>query len=182
MDEQEVPLEQVHEDLHHHAEHRSDRWTLGVALTAAVLAGLAAIASLLSGHHANEGMLEQIHASDQWNYYQAKGIKAAVLNSKIELSSALGHPAPPKDSEKAAEYKKEQEAIFEEAREKEKASQAHMRAHLIFARGVTLFQVAIAVSAISVLTKRRPFWYLGIFFGLIGLVFLLQGLVSRSGL
>jgi hypothetical protein len=176
MDDSEIPLEQVHEDLHHHL-NPVERWTLGVALTAAVLAGLAAIAGLLSGHHANEGMLEQIHASDQWNYYQAKGIKGAVLNAKIELLAGLGRTVDAKDQDKIAEYKKEQEETFHQAKEKEVASQRHMEAHVIFARAVTLFQVGIAVSAVSVLTKRRPFWLVGIGFGLVGLGFLAQGLL-----
>ena len=36
---------------------------------------LAAIAALLAGHAANEALLEQIKASDQWSYYQSKSIK-----------------------------------------------------------------------------------------------------------
>ena len=179
MEESEVPLENVHEEMHHHARHSGERWTLGVALSAAVLAGLAAIASLLSGHHANEGMLEQLHASDQWNYYQSKGIKAAVLTAKMELLSGLGRSPEDRDRAKAALYKKEQDDIFHDAKAKEKSSRAHMQLHVVFARGVTLFQVAIAVSAVSVLTRRRPFWYVGILFGLAGLGFLVQGLLSQ---
>jgi hypothetical protein len=38
-----------------------------------------------------------------------------------------------------------------------------------------MFQVAIAVAAISVLTKRRRFWLISIAFGLIGIAFLIQG-------
>lgn len=175
MEDPEVPLEQVHEDIHHHA--NRERWILGVALSTALLAGLAAVASLLSGHHANEGMLDQIRASDQWGYYQAKGIKGAVLSAKLELLVSLGKNSDPRDEAKVAEYKKDQEAIAEQAKEKEKASEEHMHLHVIFARGVTLFQVAIAVSAIAVLTKRRPFWYVGMAFGLMGLCFLIQGLL-----
>ena len=59
-----------------------------MALSTAVLAVLAAIASLLSGQHANEAVMDQIEASDQWNYYQAKGIKAAVLDVKMSLTGA----------------------------------------------------------------------------------------------
>jgi hypothetical protein len=182
MDEPEVPLDQVHEDIHHHATRHGhgESWTLGVALTAAILAGLAAITSLLAGHHANEGMLEQIHASDRWNYYQAKGIKAAVLSAKAELLTGLGKKPDAQDQAKAVQYKHDQETIFQEAKDREKASQSHMQSHVIFARGVTLFQVAIAVSAVSVLTKRRPFWYLGILFGVVGLGFLVQGLIFHS--
>ncbi len=177
MEDPEVPLEQVHEELQHHAQH-GEKWTLGVALTAAVLAGLAAITALLSGHHANEAMIEQLRASDQWSYYQAKGIKAAVLNAKIELLAAVGKAPDPKDHEKSTDYKRDQESISNDAKEREASSRAHLHSHVIFARGVTLFQVAIAVSAVSVLTRRKPFWYLGIGFGLIGIAFLVQGILS----
>lgn len=173
-----MPLEKVHEDIHHQANHGGQNWTMGVALTTSVLAGLAAVAAMLSGHHANEAMLDQIHASDKWAYYQAKGIKAAVLNSKIELLTGLGKEPDPKDRDKSEQYKADQERTKAEAEEKESASGAHMQAHGIYARGVTMFQVAIAVSAISVLTRRRRFWYIAIGFGVIGLGFLAQGLMA----
>ncbi|HKS31875.1 MAG TPA: DUF4337 family protein, partial [Chthoniobacterales bacterium] len=72
MEEAEVPLEHLHEEVHHHAEHNSEKWISGVALSTAILAVLAAIAALLSGSHANEAMMEQIEAADQWAFYQAK--------------------------------------------------------------------------------------------------------------
>src|SRR4051812_1801928 len=86
MEEAEVPLESLHEHIHHSAEHGGERWISWVALSTAILAVLAAIAGLLSGQHANEAMANQIEASDQWAYYQAKGIKAAVLDAKMSLS------------------------------------------------------------------------------------------------
>src|SRR5437762_12942047 len=88
MEEAEVPLENLHEEIHHSAEHRGENWISWVALSTAILAVLAAIAGLLSGKHANEAMMSQIEASDQWGYYQAKSIKASVLDAKMWLSSA----------------------------------------------------------------------------------------------
>src|SRR4051794_18145381 len=90
MEEAEVPLEHLHEHIHHHAEHGGERWISWVALSTAILAVLAAISALLSSKHANEAMMSQIQASDQWSYYQAKSIKAAVLDAKMAL---LGAPA-----------------------------------------------------------------------------------------
>lgn len=179
MEEPEVPLEQTHEDIHHHAVASGKRWTMGVALSSAILAALAAVTSLMAGHHSNEAMVEQIKSSDQWNYYQAKGVKANVLASKMDMLAALEKPVDPKDKEKLAEYKKEQEEIKKIAEEREKASESHLHSHVIFARGVTLFQVAIAVGAISVLTHRRRFWYVSMSFGAAGALFLLQGLLSH---
>src|SRR6266699_2146041 len=87
MEEAEVPLEHLQEQVHHSAEHSGATWISWVALSTALLAVLAAIAGLLSGKHANEAMISQIEASDQWSYYQAKSIKAAVLDAKIALSA-----------------------------------------------------------------------------------------------
>ena len=91
----EVPLEQTQEEIAHHAHTASESWIMGVALTAAVLAAMAAIGSLLAEHYANEAMLEQIQSSDHWGFFQAKGIKAAVLLTKIELRTALDKPVDP---------------------------------------------------------------------------------------
>ncbi|MDB5302561.1 MAG: hypothetical protein JWM97_110, partial [Phycisphaerales bacterium] len=40
-----------------------------------------------------------------------------------------------------------------------------------------LFQVAIAVAAISALTRRRVFWFVGIALGLAAVGFLVHGLM-----
>ena len=176
MEEIEVPTEQLQEEIHQHAHAAKERWINGVALSSALLAGFAAVTALLAGHHANEAMIDRIHASDQWGYYQAKGIKAAVLGTKIDLMTAMGKQVSEKETEKLSDYKKEQEEISKDAREKESASEKHLQHHVILARGVTLFQVAISIAAISVLTRRRRFWFVAMGFGVIGLGFLIQGL------
>src|SRR2546425_13248547 len=115
MEEAEVPLEHLHEQVHHSVEHSGAVWISWVALSTAILAVLAAIAGLLSGHHANEAMMNQIEASDQWAFYQAKSIKASVLEAKITLATA----ATEKDQEKAAQYQEEQSEIKREAEHKQ---------------------------------------------------------------
>src|SRR5450759_5157447 len=87
MEESEVPLEHLQEQVHHSAERSRERWISWVALSTAILAVLAAIAGLLSGKHVNEAMMNQIEASDQWSYYQAKSIKASVLDLKMSLAT-----------------------------------------------------------------------------------------------
>lgn len=178
MGHPEVPLEQSQEHLMHEAEGSSERWVMKVALTAALLAVLAAIAALMAEHHANEAMIHQIQASDQWNYYQAKGIKANLLGTKNELLAGLGKTIDPKDEQKLEEYRKQQAEIKAAAEEKEHESQAHLRHHTILSRSLTMLQVGIAISAIAVLTKRRKFWGVAVAFGLAGLVFFVWGLAG----
>jgi uncharacterized protein DUF4337 len=168
MEEAEVPLEHLHEHAHETAKHSRDVWISWVALSTAIFAVLAAIASLLSGEHANEAMLSQIEASSQWNYYQAKSIKAAVLDAKVAFTGGSDES----DQSKRARYEKEQEEIRWEARQKEAAAKSFFHKHEVFARGVTMFQIAIAIAAISALTKKRSFWFVSLLFGAFGCAFL----------
>src|SRR3982751_3486103 len=168
MEEPEVPLEHLHEQVHHSAEHGGEAWISWVALSTAILAVLAAIAGLLSGKHANEAMMSQIEASDQWGYYQAKSIKASVLDAKIALANAPSES----DSQKRDRYEKEQEEIKTEAEKKQREAKENFIRHEILARGVTMFQIGIAIAAISALTKKRRFWIVSLLFGVTGCVFL----------
>ena len=92
---------------------------MGVALSSALIAGLAAVTALLAGHHANEAMLEQIQAANRWSYYQAKSIKKNVVESKIETLAALGKEVEPAEQKRIGQYDKQLEEIKHEAEEKE---------------------------------------------------------------
>jgi lipopolysaccharide export LptBFGC system permease protein LptF len=168
VEEAEVPLEHLHEQVHHHAEHSGESWIAWVALSTAILAVFAAITGLLSGKHANEAMMSQIEASDQWNYYQAKSIKASVLEAKTSPDES--------DRAKVERYEKEKEEIKSEAGRKQAEAKENFHRHETFARGVTMFQIAIAIAAVSALTRRRAFWGVSLVFGVIGCVFLALGL------
>src|ERR1041384_1962052 len=125
MEEAEVPLEHLHEEIHHRAEHGGEVWISWVALSTTILAVLAAIAGLLSGMHANEAMMSQIESSDQWAYYQAKGIKAAVLDAKMSLSTAPNE----QDKVRAERYQEEQAEIQNEAKQKETEAKSNFHQH-----------------------------------------------------
>jgi len=172
MEAPEVPLENTQDHINEHARESEEKWILGVALSTAILAAVAAIASLLAGQHINEGLISQIRASDNWAYYQAKGIKAGVLDAKMELLKAQGKAPSGEDVARAAKYIAEQDDLSKEARMLEHESNEHIERHEKLASAVTLFQIGIAVSAIAVLTKMRWFWYVGLGFGCAGVVFL----------
>ena len=175
MEEAEIPLESLHEEIQHHAEHGGAPWISWVALSTAILAVLAAIAGLLSGKHANEAMMSQIEASDQWGYYQAKSIKAAIVETRMTLGTA----PTTQDREKVAKYVEEEAEIKREAQQKQAEARSHFHQHEVFARGVTMFQIAIAIAAISALTKRRRYWLLSLGLGVVGLVFLALGSLAH---
>jgi hypothetical protein len=172
VEEIEVPIDKIQEDLQHEAAHSRDRLLSFGAVLSAILATFAAIASLSAGHHSNEALIEQILASNSWSHYQAKGIKASVL--QLRADTAKGQSAE-ETQKKLSEYKDEQQEISKTAKEHEDASVFHLNVHQTHAFSVTFFQVAIAMTAIAVLVKKRALMLFSGAFSLVGLFFLIKG-------
>jgi hypothetical protein len=181
MERPEVPLEQSQEEIAHHAHSAAEGWIMGVALTAAFLAVMAAIAALMAEHHANEAMIERIKSSDHWAEFQANSIKRNLLETKVELLAAVNKTADEKTPDKLAKYSGNQEELKKTAGAEEHASETHLTRHTRLSGSVTLFQVGIAVGAISVLTKRKSFWYGSLAFGVAGLGMLLRAIMPLGG-
>ena len=178
MEAPEVPTEHLQEEMHSHAQHGG--WIMKVALTAAMTAALAAVAALKAGHTANEAMLAQIESANQWNYFQAKSIKASVLRAKIDTFVALGKTASPKDEAKAHEYESDQEEIKSHAEHLAVESRRFLHQHQTLSHSVTMFQISIAISAMSVLVRKRRLWAVSLIFTAIGLVYLVLGYLPAS--
>lgn len=193
-------LQEAITELHHERaereleEHRSS-WTRFIALSTALLAVIAAISALKSGdlvnnalQAKNDSVLKQAMASDQWAYYQAKGIKkngaeqtAALLEALHASTEATGF------RKEAARYDTQQKDVMKKAEKLEKErdhsqeqSTHLMHQHHIFAFSVTLTQVAIALAAVAALTKRKAIWYLSLIAGVLGVAFFTQGFLYRA--
>lgn len=183
MEEIEVPTEHLHEEIQEKAEEKKERWTLYLALSTALMAVLAAVAGLLAGHHANEALVERVKASDAWNFYQSKSLKQeiAVTTDRILHAMETGRPegkvpaAAPAENPDIARYNKEKEDIKKQAEEYEQLSEAHLARHVPLSRAVTAFQIAIAISAIAILTRRKLLWFTGLTLTAAGIYFLLIG-------
>jgi type II secretory pathway pseudopilin PulG len=181
----EVETEELREAIHEELEHEGGSFLKRIALTTAILAALAAIAALKAGATVNEALVLkteatrlQAEASDQWTYYQAKGIKAAVQAASRSAWAAVGKPAPPNFAEEEKRYKNEQIEISKQAREKEherdlKSEEADhlLHSHHGFANAVALFQVSIALGAVAALTRNRLVWFGSMVVGLCGIAF-----------
>lgn len=181
MEEQEIPTDQLQDKISEEAEEAKkeakEKWTLHTALSTACIAVLAAIAGLLSGHHVNEALINQIKASDQWNFYQSKSIKSEIAASTDKILGNLPGPKPAGDNAATmARYEKEKEDIKKEAEEFQEKSEKQLGIHVTLSKAVTIFQIAIAIAAISILTRKRPLWYGSIALTIIGTVFLLIGI------
>src|SRR5579872_3543749 len=137
-------------------ERASPKWTLQLSLSTALVAVLAAIASLQAGslaNHAllikNEAVLSQAKASDQWAYYQAKGIKGIIYQVQAESLSGRGALAQKYKAEaqrykgEQADLKREAEEIDARVKENNEEAEHLLHRHHHFALSVTFFQVSI---------------------------------------
>lgn len=181
----EVETEKLHEAIKEELEHDGGGFLKRIALTTAILAAFAAIASLRAGATVNEALVLkteatrlQAEASDQWAFYQAKGLKAAVQEASSTPWTAAGKEPPAKYLDDQKRYKEEQAEIRKKAEEKErerdeKSKEADhlLHRHHGFAATVAFFQISIALGAVAALTRNRLVWFGSIGVGLVGLFF-----------
>ena len=181
-EEPEVETDKLREQIHEELEHEGGSSLRVIALTTALLAALAAVAALRAGGTVNEALVLkteatrlQAEASDQWAAYQAKGIKSAIQQASESFWIALGKPPPASFAEERRRYAREQAAIEQVARDKErerdrKSAEADhlLHQHHRFADSVALFQVSIALGAVAALTRVRLIWYASMLVGLSG--------------
>ena len=177
MEEIEDPTEQLKEKIYEIAEEQKVNWFFHVALSTAVMAVFAAISGLIGGDHANEAMMAEIKAANQWSYYQAKGIKSEIATATNSIKATDTGAAHTELVQKIARYESEKEQIRKNAELYEKESEHHLSIHKVLAKAVTMFQVAIAISAVSIIARRRVLWVFGILLAVVGIGFLVQGLI-----
>ena len=184
----EVDMDSLNERIHEAVEEEGGRLLKIVALTTACLAALAAIASLQAGATVNEALVLkteatqlQNRASDQWAYYQAKGIKSAVVQASAAAWSAAGKAVPTALTTISQHYLADQQTAaaaakqLEHERDEKSAAADHLlHRHHGFANAVALFQVAIALGAVTALTRSRPVYIGSLLLGMVGLVCLLE--------
>jgi hypothetical protein len=179
----EIETDKLHEEIQEKLEEHGGSFLRNVALTTAISAAVAAISALQAGHTVNEALSLKMDAaryetaaSDQWAFYQAKGIKGAVAQATAATWQAVGKTPPPELEANARRYAAEQDSIKDKATElehkRDEASHeadALLHRHVFFANAVALLQVAIALGAVAALTRIRVVWILSILLGLAGL-------------
>lgn len=193
--------EQMDEHVEHHAHghggghgdgKESPKWTRYLSLSTAFVAVFAAIAALLSGGNSNEAilakseaMLSMAQAADKWGEYQSARIKSAIATNQADIIGDTKPDAAAKLIEKAKGYDKKSEGLMEDAKkleeEKDKGNEESehlMHKHHKFAITVTLLQIAIALSAIAALTKRKEMWYVGLAASGAGVVMFVTGVLA----
>ena len=172
-------------ELEHAAQHEPKGMTNQIAMFTAVIATIGAIFSYMGGAtqanaglYKNDAAIKKTEASNQWNYYQAKSSKQNLSELALELApesrKAFYTGEINRYKAEKAEIKLAAEKLEAEAKAWDDKSAEQMHQHHRWAQATTALQIAIAMAAIALLTRRKWLEY-GVF-GLSGIGVLLGGL------
>ncbi|PJI97022.1 uncharacterized protein DUF4337 [Acidovorax sp. 69] len=158
-----------------HGDHASDHGTEGgngssmnkIAMFTAIVATVGAIFSYMGGATQataglmkNDAAIKKTEASNQWNYFQAKSTKQSLAELARDLTPA--EPEKAKYQGKIDRYEKEKndiktvaEKLEADAHAFDQQSEGQMHQHHRWAQATTALQVAIALAAIALLTRKK---------------------------
>jgi hypothetical protein len=165
------------QELQEQAEHAEHENSLRpVALTMTVLAVLVAITTVLGHRTHTEAILDQNKATDQWNEYQAHKIRSndtALASDLLSVLTVADKDAAKKIAKGYADHQAKWTDELKDDKEKAEAleakvEEAEARANR-FDLGEALLEIALVVTSVTLLTRSRIYWYIGILFALAGI-------------
>lgn len=173
------------------AEILPEKWMKGVAITTTCLAVMTAIAAARGAACGAKTQLLTAAENSKWAYYQAKSIKQNLMETQknsfeVEI---LGAANPEQEAayeeklriatEEIARYDNEKNQIRKEAEETGATNKLLGIKGNFFSAAVVFFQIAIMLSSVSALLKKRYMWMIGLVFGIIAVTLLGYGLFLK---
>lgn len=175
------PIE-ISQELTEHHEHNHRESIKAISLSISVLAVLVAMVTVLAHRAHTEAVLMEARASDTWNEYQAKKIRMDNLIVTVDLLGLQPSNNADAVAAKTNEYKehitKLQSDMAEEQKQAREFEAEVTRAEKKAARydlSDALLQIAVVLSSITLFTRNRSYFMLGILLGLIGLAIAAAG-------
>lgn len=155
-----------------------------ISLTMAILAVLVAGVAVLGHRTHTEEIILQNRVTDQWGYYQAKNIRRSTYELFLDLlriAEFKDHKAvealQTKYQSTIDKYAKDQKEIDAEARKLENEVDLERRRADRFDLGESFLEVGLVVTSITLLTRKRLYWVMGMVAAAIGVVIAALGLM-----
>lgn len=179
-------VQELHEQ-HEHAHEGAAAGLKPVSFSMSVLAVLVAVVTVLGHRSHTEAVLMQARASDQWNLYQAKKIRQNDTQLAADILGTMATRDASATAATIATYKahlskwnEDLAGSQESAKRFEEAVERAERKGGRFDLSEALLEISLVVSSITLLTRQRIYWALGIVFGLLGIAMAVQGLLLHA--
>ncbi len=172
------------------ADDKKEPWLNWLALTTVILAVCATMATFKGGGYSTKSVITQSQESNQWSYYQAKSIKGYLyelhrdkLQLELKAQGRAFDPEAVKDYNKLIDGAQAKIKKYEDEREEIKKKAESLEAFRLecgahssaFGMGVIFLQIAILLSSIAALLKKKPLWVAGLAVGIFGIVHFANG-------
>ena len=176
-------------ELREQAEKGDEAGLRPVAFFMSVIAVLVAVTTVLGHRTHTDAVLNQAKASDKWNEYQAVKIRSSDLAAAQKLRSlftlidkdkiAKAEKDAADDADHQKKWAEDLPNLKKEAEEFEgEVRLAEHRADY-YDLGEALLEIGLVVSSVTLLTRSRIYWYLGIGASIIGIASVVWGLLIR---
>jgi len=173
-------------ELKEQAENGGESALRPVAFTMSVLAVLVAVTTVLGHRAETRAVLKRGDATDVWNEYQAKKNRAYDTYLTTEALSVLTLADKEKAAKDIKEWSGHQEKWADDFKEEQKEAKsleeevklAENKAKF-FDLAETLLEIGLVVSSVTLLTRSRIYWYLGIGASAVGVVSVVWGLLIK---
>jgi len=168
---------------HHNGGHEDNPLVLPVSVTISILAVLVAVVTLL-GHRAHtEELSRETQAASRWTQFQAKSIRqheaentSDVVNLVAGLDKEKGEALRKKYEKQLEHYENDKEDVSEQAKELEAERDLAARKADRFDGGEALLEIGLVICSITLLAKKKAFWFTGMLIGAAGVVLAATGL------
>ena len=162
--------------------HEDNPLVLPVSVTIAIIAVLVAIVTLM-GHRAHtEELSRETQAASRWEQYQAKSIRQRMTQVGLDIVSEVAPLNKDKGEELTKKYEKEVEHYASDKEDVSKIAEGleaerdrAMRQADRFDLGEVLLEIGLVICSLTLLAKKKIFWFGGILVGAIGFAVAMTG-------
>jgi hypothetical protein len=169
-----------HREHAEHAAEAKDPLISRISITIATLAALAAVVGSLETFESgsaitdsSRAVLAQDRATDKWNEYQADSLKRHIYG----IAGDQPGPNAARYKKTAADQTAKQAVVQTDAKAGEAdrerlvhESEAHEKRHHWLTFAATLLEIGIAMSTVSIVTRKRSFWMAAMGLGFVGVI------------
>ena len=155
-----------------------------ISLAISILAVMVAMVTVLGHRSHTEAVLSQAKASDVWSEYQAKRTRSAQLTGFTDILTSQPTTNPAAVAAKVKQYAAQQAKWAEDTKkedetardfEKDVAHAEHQATR--YDLGEALLQISVVLCSITLFTRKKLFFLLGLSVGVVGLVVAASGLL-----
>jgi Na+-transporting methylmalonyl-CoA/oxaloacetate decarboxylase gamma subunit len=165
------------QELKEQAEHGSSESSLRpVAFTMSVLAVLVAVMTVLGHRTHTEAVLDQNRATDKWNEYQAHKIRSndtALISDLLSVVTVTDKAAANKLVETYAGHQEKWADDLKKSMDEAVALEVEVKSAEVraarFDLSEALLEIGLVITSVTLLTRARRYWYLGIVFSICGI-------------